>query len=321
MDTGVNMDSNQMMENFRELFSNPSVIFANLIDSVVVILLLLLVRFIALRILNRQVDDAVFRYKWKKYFGYFLGFVGILIVGSIWFEGMASLTTFIGLLSAGLVIALRDPITDMAAWVFILWRKPFAVGDRIELESNKGDVIDIRLFMFSILEIGNWVHADQSTGRVIHIPNHKIFTQSVSNYTSDFDFIWNEIPVVVTFESDWRKAKNVMQEIVDSHLEAFVKDADVQLKRASKSYLIRFNYLTPIVYTEVVDHGIQLTVRHLTNARARRKFTELIWEDILDRFHEEDTIDLAYPTYRMFRNPIEGKPELKPKGSGQSDSE
>ncbi|HAW79639.1 MAG TPA: mechanosensitive ion channel protein MscS, partial [Balneola sp.] len=68
---------------------------------------------------------------------------------------------YFGLLSAGLAIALKDPVTDLAAWMFIIWRKPFDVGDRIELGKSKGDVIDIRPFKFTILEIGNWVDADQ----------------------------------------------------------------------------------------------------------------------------------------------------------------
>ena len=73
--------------------------------------------------------------------------------------------------------------------------------------TTKGDVIDIRVFQFSILEVGNWVDADQSTGRIINIPNGKVFTETMVNYTTGFEYIWNEMPVLVTFESEWEKAK------------------------------------------------------------------------------------------------------------------
>ena len=64
-----------------------------------------------------------------------------------------------------LAIALQDPLTNLAGWLFILIRRPFRVGDRIQVGANTGDVVDIRPFRFLMLEVGNWVHADQGTGR------------------------------------------------------------------------------------------------------------------------------------------------------------
>ena len=80
-------------------------------------------------------------------------------------KGIASLTTFLGLASAGVAIAMHDTIANLAGWFFIISRKPFKVGDRIEIGEIAGDVIDIRIFQFSLVEIGNWVDAEQSTGR------------------------------------------------------------------------------------------------------------------------------------------------------------
>lgn len=286
--------------------------YFNIIESVTIIIILILLRFLILRIVNQRSTDPAQRYKWRKNIAYILSFIGFLVIGRIWFEGVGSLATFLGLLSAGIAIALRDPLVDMAGWMFLLWRKPFVVGDRIQIGQNqigqnRGDVIDIRLFKFSMLEIGDWVHADQSTGRIIHIPNHKVFSDAIANYTSDFDFIWNEIEVVVTFESNWKKTKIILEEIANEHLEDFVKDADKQIQKASRSYLIRYNYLTPIVYSDVVGNGVRLTLRHLTNARKRRRTSMLIWEDILEKIKAESDIDFAYQTYRIYQKPIEEK--------------
>ena len=76
------------------------------------------------------------------------------------------MSTFLGLLSAGVAIALKDPLVNLAGWGFIVWRKPFGIGDRIQLGDSRGDVIDQRIFMFTLMEIGNWVDAERSTGRV-----------------------------------------------------------------------------------------------------------------------------------------------------------
>ena len=289
------------MENLFSFFENSPVTSYKIIGSLVTIIALWLIRFIAIRLVNRNVEDRGAQYRWRKNLTYFSVFLGILIVGRIWFEALGSVATFFGLLSAGLAIALREPVSDLAGWLFIIWRHPFKVGDRIQIGEVKGDVIDTRVFKFSVIEIGNWVRADQSTGRVIHVPNHKIFSEALANYTSDFQFIWNEIPVLITFESNWKKAKRILQEIADKHLEEFVREAEQQVKKATKSYLIYYRYLTPIVYTDVKESGINLTVRHLTDPRKRRSLSQSIWEDTLEAFNRENDIEFAYPTMRIYK--------------------
>ncbi len=280
-------------------------IYSNVLESVVVILILFIIKLIILRIVYRNTEEVDVRYRWRKNLTYVLTFIGLIVVGRIWFEGVGSLATFLGLLGAGLIIAIREPLMDIAGWGYLLWRKPFVVGDRIEIGGNRGDVIDNRLFKFTLLEIGNWVHADQSTGRVIHIANHRVFIEPIANYTSGFDFIWNEVEVVVTFESNWKKAKEILTQIANDHLSDYVVDADKQIKKASNSYMIKYSYLTPIVYSEVSPgQGVKLTLRHLTDPRKRRKTSMIIWEDILERFQPEEDIHFAYQTYR-----ITGKPE------------
>lgn len=301
----------------QELFRETTLHYTNLIESVIIVLVLVLLHYVVIRIVRRQTQDEALQYKWRKNLAYVLGFLGFILIGRVWFQGMGSLATFLGLLSAGLAIALRDPVSDIAGWMFIIWRKPFDVGDRIQIGSNRGDVIDVRLFKFSMLEIGNWVQADQSTGRIIHISNHEVFSEPIANYTSDFDFVWNEIPIVVSFESDWKKAKKIINEVVMDHLEDYVADAEQQVRRAKKSYLIQYKNLTPIVYTEVVDHGVKLTIRHLSHARKRRGLNQMIWEDLLDRFEKENDIDFAYSTIRIYQNQLEGKSGLIPPSTSE----
>lgn len=298
-----------------EYLENSPDLTASIIETIGVIFLLWLVRIIVFRIVVKSTDSKRTHYKWRKNLTYIASFIGLLIVGRIWFVGIGSLATFLGLLSAGIAIALKDPVTDLAAWLFIIWRRPFDVGDRIELGDSKGDVIDVRPFKFTILEIGNWVNADQSTGRVIHIPNHQVFTNQLANYTSDFKFIWNEIQVLVTFESDWRKAKEILEKIVNEVSKDSIENAKKEIAKASKSYLIEYRYLTPIVYTDVKNSGINLTIRYLTDPRRRRGTSQIIWEHILDEYEKFDNIDFAYPTIRYYDNPKEGKPGTVPKES------
>ncbi|MEX0928647.1 MAG: mechanosensitive ion channel domain-containing protein, partial [Balneolales bacterium] len=234
------------------------------IISITVIMVLLIVRSILLRIVFRQLDDLGAHYKWKKNLTYLFVFIGAFILGKIWIEGFQSIATFLGLIAAGLAIALRDIVADCAAWFYLIWRKPFEIGDRIEVGTIKGDVVDKRLFKFTLVEIGNWIDAEQSTGRIIHVPNHKVFTDAIANYTADFQFIWNEIPVRLTFESNWKKAKTILQEIADKHSANLSTKAKNQLRQTAETYMIVYTILTPTVYTTVKDFGPLLTIRYLT---------------------------------------------------------
>ncbi len=289
----------------------------HLLVTVVAIAGLWLLDRIILAIVYRRVTDAWTRYRWRKTITYLFLAIGVLVLGREWFPGLETLTTFLGLVSAGIAIALKDPLTNLAGWAFIVWRRPFEVGDRIEIGGHKGDVIDIRLFQFTLNEIGVWVDADQSTGRIIHIPNGKIFTDPVANYDRGFSYIWNEVPVVVTYESNWKRAKEILTAIAFKHAEHLTAQAEQDLLSASRQYLINYTKLTPIVYTSAVDHGIKLSVRYLIEPRRRRGTVNAIWEDILTEFATCPDIDLAYHTVRSFRTTEEGKLTMRP-GSGRS---
>ncbi len=271
----------------------------NLIVSLAIVVLLFFARRGIMAVVNRRIESQTLRYRWAKGTGYSAFLVGGLLLVQVWFTAIQSLGTFLGLLSAGLAIALKDLVADLAGWFFILWRRPFDLGDRIEVGGFAGDVVDRRIFQFTIMEIGNWIDADQSTGRLIHIPNATLFTQPLANYVSGFPYLWNELKVTVTFESDWRRAKTLLMEMVSkASVETSQRAADFLRKRPSRM-LISYGTVTSTVYTSVLDHGICLSMRFLTDPRRRRAFDQTLWEGVLDILSNEPDIELAYPTQRI----------------------
>ncbi len=304
---------NTVIENYSQWIYNhlgfSPTIQRHIFESLIVIIILGLIRFFIIFFLYRQTTDARIRYRWRKSITYTLTIIGLFLVGRIWFSGFQSVATFMGIFAAGVAIALQDLIANVAAWAFIMWRRPFDVGDRVEIGGHAGDVIDKRLFMFTVMEIGNWVDADQSTGRVIHLPNNLIFKNSLANYSRGFSYIWNEVPVLLTFESNWKKAKDIMLNIANKHAEHLSGKAEDRVRKAAKKYMIFYNKLTPIVWTSVKDSGVLLTIRYLSDPRKRRSTAQAIWEDILSQFAECPDIDFAYPTMRFYNNKAEGKPE------------
>lgn len=270
-----------------------------LLATLLVVGSLWLIQRVILALAYRRAQDPWLRYRWRKSVNYLTLLVGLVLIGRIWVEGVGSLATFLGLFAAGLAVALKDLVANLAGWAFIVWSRPFDVGDRIQVGAYAGDVIDLHLFQFTLNEIGNWVDADQSSGRIVHVPNGTVLSQPVANYDKGFRYIWSEIPVTITFESNWKKAKGILESIAGRHAEQLTEQVEKDLLEASRRYLIAYTKLTPIVYVRVADHGIRLTLRYLIRARFRRGSENAIWQDVLDAFAVEPDIDFAYPTTRQ----------------------
>lgn len=285
----------------------PTSLYEKIFATTIVVLLYFLIRKVGSAIIGRRSEDAAREYVLTKSLAYFSGFLVVLVLVRVWLGGIKGIMAYFGILSAGLAIALQDLLTNLAGWIFISGRKPFILGDRIQIGEHAGDVIDLRLFQFSLIEIGKWVQADQSTGRIINIPNGLVFKESVINYTQGFSFIWHEIPVMVTFESNWEKAKSILHEIAHRHTAIKSEQAAQEVRRTARKYLIHYQHLTPIVWTSVADSGIILTIRYLSDPRKRRSSEQVIWEDILRTFAQHKDIDFAYPTTRYYDNVAEGK--------------
>lgn len=276
--------------------------------SILIVFALWLARTVAVRFVAHRSADIRNRYMWQKSIKYVAFILGIIFIALIWFEAMDGFGTFLGLVAGGIAIALRDILTNIAGWLYLIWVRPLRVGDRIQIDEHAGDVIDISFFNTTLLEIGNWVDSDQSTGRIIRVPNGFFFTHFMANYGKGFKYIWNEIPVTLTFESNWRKAKDILLDIAKKHAENLSEEAEKQVIEASMRFMIFYSKLTPTVYTSVRGSGVLLTVRYLCEPRRRRNSEERIWEDILEAFAACDDIDFAYPTQRFYDNTLEGKP-------------
>ena len=250
-------------------------------ETCLLLAFLLLLRWIVQRVLDRQIVDSAIRYRWGKTIHYITDALGVFFLLSIWFGSGHSLATYLGLLSAGLAIALQDLIANFAAWAYIFYKKPFDVGDRIEINGHRGDVVDIHFLEFTILEIGNWVQADQSTGRFIYIPNRRVLVEPLGNATQGWPFLWQETSIVVTFESDWQRCKVLLLEILENHVMDVVKSAEEYRATHRPNILVKHGTLTPIVYTDIDKSGVKLTMRFLCPPRRRRGLTQIVVEEFL----------------------------------------
>ena len=273
----------------------------NVTVSVITIIIFYLLATLICRVINRRIEDVKKKYNARKATFYVATLLMLLSMSIIWIRNISQLTVVLSVLSAGLVVALQEVILCIAGWFIIVFRKPFDTGDRIEIGGHKGDVIDIGFLQTSLLEIGNWVVEDQSTGRVFHIPNSMVFRHAAFNYTRDFEFIWNEIKVVVTFESDWERAREIILNPAQKEADRIKKEVDRLIRRMATQYLIYYEKLTPIVYVKIVGYGVELSLRYLTEAKKRRSTQDEISRKILDDFAKEHHVNFAYDTLRIVK--------------------
>jgi small-conductance mechanosensitive channel len=235
--------------------------------------------------------------------------VAIFIVATIliWADYIGDVGVFLGIVGAGVALSMQETLLCIVGWGILQVRKSYDIGDRIEIDGRIGDVIGISVFQTTMLEVGNWVDADQSTGRLLITPNSMVLRHAVYNYTKGFPFIWNEFSTIVTFESDWRQAKDIMLSYAQEEDRKFDEEVERRIKDMQHQYAIRYGQLDPIVYTTIADNGVRLTLRFLSPVRQRRAMLHKISENILDALIQHRDIDFAYPTTRFYSNREEGK--------------
>jgi small-conductance mechanosensitive channel len=284
----------------QNIFNDLSTWEQQLAISILVLAIVVSMRLIVLRVIRHRSADEEIRYRTQKLSAYAGTVIVIIAFGFIWLQA-GDVGAWLGLASAGIAIALSDVLKNFAGWGFILFRRPFRVGDRIELGGHAGDVVDIRPFRFTVLEIRNWVDADQSTGRLLHIPNGLLFSTPVANYGEGFPFLWHEITMLVTFESDYRRAEEIMLSALDANApDMATAQAQKAIREAAGDYRIKYTHLTPATYVTVKDSGVMVTGRLIVPLRSRRHVDSVIWRSLLDALAEEPSVELAYPTVRTY---------------------
>ena len=146
--------------------------------------------------------------------------------------------TFLGILGAGLAIALKEPLLSIAGRIAILTGHMYSVGDRIQLNQMTGDVIDVGFFYTRMMEVGNWIGADQATGRIVQIPNSQIFGTAIFNYTQNFSFIWDEIKLPVTYASNLEDASQILLDVGSEYTREFLSGAEAELDQMRHYFLV-----------------------------------------------------------------------------------
>jgi small-conductance mechanosensitive channel len=167
-----------------------------------------------------RIEDASTRFTLQRVLHLVIGLVIALIVLSIIFVNWYAAAAALGVGSIIIGLAVQTPMKSFIAWIYILVRQPFRVGDRIKIGDATGDVIDVGYLDTTLWEFGGqYISGDHPSGRLIKFPNEKVLDEIVYNYSWPlFPYIWNEIKFQIAYQSDLKFVAETMQRIVEKEL-------------------------------------------------------------------------------------------------------
>ena len=255
---------------------------------------------------SKKVKDSKTRYSLRKIISILNIAVSIIIFVAIWIVETQNILIAFGLIGAAVAFALQDIFKNFIGGIMIFLNGIYRVGDRVELNEKFGDVIDISLFYTTLMETREWVSGDQVTGRLTTVPNGLVLNGTIQNYTRDFDFIWDELTVPITYDSDWKEASEKILEIVTKETIDVSEKAQKIMEKIEGKYYFTKRSLQPAIFLTLTDNWITFGIRYVTEVRQRRILHDKLSRLILSEIESSQKIKIASTTMN-----ITGFPPIK----------
>lgn len=258
-------------------------------------------------IVKKSVKDNERSYMASKFINFINFILILLIVLFAYIDNISYMVTLLGFASAGLAIAMKDMFMSMLGWAVIMIGGTYRVGDRIKArkangEIYVGDIIDISLLRMTVYEditMTTW-RETRRAGRIVFVPNNYIFTELISNYShSGMKTVWDGIDIMLTFDSNHKKAIYIIRNIVRQYSKGYTDIAKKQMNKLRTQYSIKSPSVEPRIYHFFEPYGIQISVWYMTNSYATLGLRSTISGEILEALQKENDIHIAYPTHTL----------------------
>jgi small-conductance mechanosensitive channel len=185
---------------------------------------------------------------------------------------------------------LQKPISGVVAWLILTIKRPIHIGDRVIISNIKGDITDITLTHIFLDEVGGTILGEEKSGRTVMLPTSIIFEEEIINYTHQDDYILDEVTTAITYESDLKKAEDLIIKSVKKVMKPLWEKFPKRITRDVHNRLI------------FKDSGIDVTVRYFTIATSRNQISTDIRREIFNQIRNTKEVEIAYPhTEVLFR--------------------
>ncbi len=246
---------------------------------------------------------AIFRYVHDKRRRYqFLLFRKIVIwvaVGAVVAFTLAtelgSVATFAGLLTAGVAVALQNVILSVAGYFFLIGKYGIRVGDRVQIAGVTGEVVDIGIVRFHLLELGSGVEA-QPSGRVVAFSNSVVFqpTSSVFRQIPGTSFVWHEINLTFSPEGNYRMIQERITSAVDTALKDHREEMEWQTRHMEQTLQsISSIELKPRIRLHITAAGIEVSVRFPVGLKNAAAIDDRVLREIYAAIDQEPKLKLT----------------------------
>lgn len=282
-----------LSKHLKEVTGMNNEYFVLIIISIIVIIGIKLINKIINKIYRLDEHSGKNMFTFRERTNIFANIIIVILLFSIWEGHLKNIVTIISFVVGATTLAIREVILNLTAGLYIKVSKPFKVEDRIEIDNIKGDVVLISALSFKVLELKDRLNGEQSSGIIVNIPNSKIFSNSLKNYTTAFKYIWSELVIPVSIDSDINKTKRILYSIVNKNevIKSIPKKMDKAIDESKGQYRIYYNNLKPIIYTEYKDNHIEFTIRFLVHPKKERNVINDLWIKILE-CNKESVINL-----------------------------
>ncbi|HEY6217025.1 MAG TPA: mechanosensitive ion channel family protein [Pyrinomonadaceae bacterium] len=238
------------------------------------------------------VDDRVAQYNVRRILKLLAACLIVIILISVLFVNWYTAVVSLGVFSVIVGLAFQTTFTSFIAWVYILIRAPYRVGDRIKIDEATGDVIDVSYLDTTLWEFGgDLLSTDHPSGRVIRFPNSRVFNSAVYNYSWPvFPYIWNEIKFSVAYESDLEFVAHTMQQVAEEELgEAMLKRVRTFTKLLAETPVDRLEVRERpnVIFRVNSNTWLDAIVRYLVPPRAAGRTKTRLIKKMLARLNEE----------------------------------
>jgi small-conductance mechanosensitive channel len=274
-------------------------VILRLIMSLAVVAAMWIAYYIVRNVIRRRIKDTTHMHTLRMLVRNAFFFAGSSIVLLIWLGAGSNLTVAMGILGAGIAFASQEVIGSFAGYLNIVSGSIYRIGDRVRIGNVVGDVMDISILRTTVMEIGEWVKADQYTGRIVTVANRAVFADPVYNYTQHWGYLWDEVTIPITYASDWRRAGEIMLEHGQTYTEELSADAEARLSGMIERYPLQRTQVEPTIYMAMTDNWIEITLRYVVDARERRKIKGQLHKELLQRFEAEEHVTVASMTVEI----------------------
>ena len=198
-----------------------------------------------------------------------LRIVAVLIILLILMGMPSQFATTLGIVGAGLTVALKDFIVAFFGWLVLMGRNGIRLGDWVEINGVSGEVTELGMFHTVLLETGNWSDSGHPTGRRVTFTNSFAIEGHYFNFSTSGQWLWDELQVVVPAGRDpYPIVDAITKQVVEATRES-AQQAEQEWQRAVPAQRGKVFSGTPGVNVKPVVGGVEIAVRYITRANER----------------------------------------------------